>query len=115
VLVLGLLLSHRFSGAALVIGRAVRGMQRGDDAARLSLRDGDFLQALAVDVRQLRDAHGARAAAQEQGLNEVEAALDAGDVDRARVLLVEVRQHCRLHDAPPSPAPREARTPSAVA
>lgn len=115
VMVLGLLLSHRFSGAALVLERALRGMRGGDDTQRVTLRSGDFLHQLANELSLLREAHATRAQAQEQALAQAATALERGDLDRARTLMEEARASVRLPATPPSPAPRATRTPSAVA
>jgi hypothetical protein len=109
VMVLGLLLSHRFSGAALVVSRALRGMRAGDDHQRVTLRSGDFLHELAQEVGALRDAHAARAQAQEQALEQATLALQGGDLAHARTLIETARAGCRLGSPPPVPAARQSR------
>lgn len=52
---LGVLLSHRFVGAALVLRRAIAGMRTGDHSCRLTLRRTDFLHDVAADLSALRD------------------------------------------------------------
>jgi hypothetical protein len=54
-LALGVLLSHRFVGAALVLRRAIAGMRSGDHSCRLTLRKTDFLHDVATDLAALRD------------------------------------------------------------
>jgi hypothetical protein len=54
-LALGVLLSHRFVGAALVLRRAIAGMRRGDHSCRLTLRGTDFLHDVASDLAALRE------------------------------------------------------------
>jgi|GEM_PF-6921867 len=102
-LALGILLSHRFVGAALVLRRALQGMLVGDSSQRLTLRRTDFLHDLSADLLRLRE-HQAQVRDSVAGaLARAQAAIEAGDSIQAQAELGLARQTL-APAAPASPA-----------
>lgn len=83
-------LTHRIAGPVVVIERALRAMQRGNYGQRLSLRPSDLLPSLAAAVRDLRSRLVEEAEQRRRLAEEVADRLDAGDLDEARKLLVQL-------------------------
>ncbi len=109
-LALGILLSHRFVGAALVLRRAIRGMLAGDSSQRLTLRSTDFLHALSADILELRTHQAQGRESLARALSRAERALEAGDIAQAQADLALARQTLAPAAAPPAaPAPSAAR------
>ena len=109
-LALGVLLSHRFVGAGLVLRRAVQGMAVGDSSQRLTLRKTDFLHDLSADILKLRELLDKDRAAMTRALGRVEEALVAGDPVKAQAALA-LAQHT-LVPASLASCAAEARTSS---
>lgn len=108
-LALGILLSHRFVGAALVLRRAIQGMRVGDSSCRLTLRSSDFLHDVASSLAQLREEQDQRRAAVGRALTRAGEALDAGDLARAQADLDLAR---RTLVPATDPAPQVAADPA---
>jgi len=82
-----LLLTHRVAGPALVIERAIQGMQEGDYERRITLRKRDYLKGLAATVAQLAAHLRSREAGRLEVLREIDRCLEENDLPAARELL----------------------------
>jgi hypothetical protein len=102
-LALGILLSHRFVGAALVLRRAIQGMRNGDSSQRLTLRRTDFLHDLSADILELRT-HQAQGRETLAGtLARAERALEAGDLAQTQAELTLARRSLAPAASPATP------------
>lgn len=86
-----ILITHRFAGPAYVMRIAVRGMIRGDFAKRLNLRKKDYLKELAKEFAGLREHWFAHEQQQRTLLDELEVAIRAGDRAEAKRLVSRLR------------------------
>lgn len=81
-------LSHRFVGPAFVVRRALAAMAEGRYDERLALRSNDYLGDLADAARVLRDELISR----DEKLEELQQAVDDGDMEAARDLVATLRK-----------------------
>lgn len=81
---LTILLTHRFAGPAFVMKQAIDGMLEGDYGKRLALRKKDYLKELAASLDQVRHTWVRHEESSRQTLEQLESALEAGDVEAAR-------------------------------
>jgi hypothetical protein len=102
IVMLGVILTHRFVGPGYVLRLAVEGMLEGDYARRLTLRKGDYMQDLAAKMAELREKWLGREQEVAKTVAEVQRCLDAKDLDRARELLSSVAAGSTW--TPPAPA-----------
>jgi hypothetical protein len=91
VLLMTISLTHRVAGAARVLTQAVRGFREGDFSGRLKLRQRDYLQDLAGELRAFAETHAKSRRLQLQKLRQLESALGAGDHRRALALTIELQ------------------------
>ena len=87
IVLLGIILTHRFVGPAYVMRTAVEGMLTGDYSRRLTLRKGDYLQSLAAKLAQLRDHYAAREREVSTAVAEAERCIAAHDLAGASAAL----------------------------
>lgn len=85
--VLVLLLTHRFTGPAFVMRRAIKCMRKGDYSERLKLRPRDYHKELAQQLALLQKELAVREHAQAELLRDIAQALEEGDLERARYAL----------------------------
>lgn len=90
VFALTVILSNRIAGPAMVLEHAIRGMLEGDFGKRLSLRQRDYLKPLAATLKRLRDRLVDDRDRRLIITQELESALEMGDVERARELVREL-------------------------
>lgn len=90
VLMVVVSLTHRVAGAARVIHSAVEGFRRGDYTGRLTLRQNDYLQNLAAELRELGIELGQAKRERHRCHRQLVEAIDAGDLDRARSVINEL-------------------------
>jgi hypothetical protein len=84
-------ITHKVTGPALVLARAVEGLREGDFEPRLALRHGDYLKSLAASIQRLSSELQRQRAAREQACLELERAIDRGDRHAAHQLLKELQ------------------------
>lgn len=84
---LTILLTHRFAGPAYVMKGAIDGMLEGDYGRRLNLRKKDYLKDLAASIDQVRHTWVRHEESSRQALDQLEKAIEAGDVDEAMKLV----------------------------
>ncbi|MEZ6196271.1 MAG: hypothetical protein R3F20_11190 [Planctomycetota bacterium] len=87
-----IILTHRVSGAAGVIQRAVAGFRRRDFGGRLKLRERDYLQDLAAECSELGRELARREHRQREKMDALFLALDKGELETARELVRGLRE-----------------------
>lgn len=85
LVVLVLLLTHRFAGPGYVMRQAVERMRRGDYSARLNLRPRDYHKDLARQLTLLQEELAERDRAHAEPLRGLEQASSDGDLAEARL------------------------------
>jgi hypothetical protein len=108
---LAIYLTHRFTGPAFAIERAVRRLMKGETANKLHLRERDYLKSLGAAVDELRVQEIERA----KKLTDLRSCLAEGDTNGAREILDRLLPEAKP-EAPattPESAPKVEETSAA--
>ena len=108
LIVLTLLLTHRFAGPAWVIDQAIRGMRAGDYSRRLKLRKHDYFQELAGAMDGLRCEWVQFDEAERRTLEKVQHCLQEKRYDEAERLVADLRTSRLVHQTQTPPSAPEA-------